>query len=138
MQTRQLLYLDALREPPYYPISIWARRKEEKLIVQIRQRKVCFSTHQNADSAMGNNTLCNCGGNVLLFKEAQFLFSSHKSCHHSGLNGSRLGTEKKMSGKLLHLLHLHSVFHLGDNQPLQVISQCSILSKTPMSSLKNN
>lgn len=32
-------------------------------------------------------------------------------------------------GKFLHLLHLHSVLHLGNNQPLQVTFQCFILSK---------
>lgn len=51
-------------------------------------------------SGMGNNTYCNSGGNVLLFKEAQFLSSSHKSCHHSGLNSNGLSKERKMFGKI--------------------------------------
>ena len=51
-------------------------------------------------SVMGNNTFCNSGGSALLFKEAQFLSSSHKSCHHSGLNSNRLSKERKMFGKI--------------------------------------
>ena len=80
-------------------------------------------------SGVGNNTFCNSGGKYCSSKKLSFFLPPTRAVIIQVLIATDSVKRGRCLGKFLHLLHLHSVLHLGNNQPLQVTFQCFILSK---------